>query len=231
MLFKGNEGIGMTEADKIKIVLYKDLLEKLNEKQFIIPEVFIGKVIADILVVNGDIHIYEIKSKSDSLSRLENQIIRYKECANKVTVVVDEKFVSKLESLPFMENVGIMYVDKKYKLHELKVANYSTIYKSGYFAYWAPIELRETLRGFPGWYKLSTYEANLKLEEILTEDEIRRLTLFRLREKYIYEFIKRKELIKSKNYEEALKKRFDDSLNSLTITPLKYIPYHVFRDF
>lgn len=221
----------MTEADKIKIAFYQKLLEKIDEKQFIVPEVFIGKAIADILVVNGDIHIYEIKSKSDSLNRLENQIIRYKECANKVTVVVDEKFVSKLESLSFMENVGIIAVDKKYKLRELKAAAYSAINKGSYFAYWAPIELRETLRGFPGWYKLSTYEANLKLEEILTEDEIRRLTLFRLREKYIHEFITRKELIKSKNYEEALKKRFDDAISSLTITPLKYIPYHVFRDF
>lgn len=221
----------LQEADKIKISLYQHLLKELDKTQFIIPEVFIGKAVADMLVVNGDIHIYEIKSKKDSLSRLEHQLLRYKQCANKVTLVVDQKFVKKLENLPLMDNVGIIVVDEKYKLSEIKPTTNTTVKKECYFAYWSPIELRETLRGFPGWYKLSTYEANLKLEKILTKDEIRRLTLFRLREKYIKEFLTRKELIKSKNYTEALKKRFNEEMNSLNITPLKDIPYSVFKDF
>ncbi len=221
----------LKEPDRIKIALYKELLIQLNHNQFIIPEVFIGKAVADMLVVNGDIHIYEIKSKNDSLSRLEHQLLRYKQCANKVTLVVDEKFVQKLNSLYEMENIGIIVVNDKYELNEMKPAISTKIEKASYFAYWSPIELRETLRGFVGWYKLSTYEASLKLEEILTEDEVRRLTLFRLREKYIKEFLQRKELVKSKKYTQALKKRFNNDMDSLNITPLKDIPYSVFRDF
>ena len=221
----------LKEPDKIKISLYKELLQNLDNTQFIIPEVFIGKAVADMLVVNGDIHIYEIKSKNDSLSRLEHQLLRYKQCANKVTLVVDEKFVTKLENSDSMDNIGIIVVDKKYKLQEIRPAVSTPIEKESYFAYWSPIELRETLRGFPGWYKLSTYDASLKLEEILTEDEVKRITLFRLREKYIKEFLQRKELIKAKNYTQALNKRFNADMNSLSITPLKEIPYSVFRDF
>lgn len=223
--------IDLKEPDKIKISLYKELLQHLNSTQFIIPEVFIGKAVADMLVVNGDIHIYEIKSKNDSLSRLEHQLLRYNQCANKVTLVVDEKFVKKLENFNSMENIGIIAVDEKYKLKEVKPAISTSMKKESYFAYWSPIELRETLRGFTGWYKLSTYEANLELEKILTEDEVRRLTLFRLREKYIKEFFLRKELIKTKNYTQALQKRFSADMDSLSITPLKDIPYSVFRDF
>ncbi|WP_066408178.1 sce7726 family protein [Aliarcobacter skirrowii] len=221
----------LKEPDKIKISLYNELLKQLNNDQFIVPEVFLGKAIADLLVVNGDIHIYEIKSKNDSLSRLEHQLIRYKQCANKVTLVVDQKFITKLDNLPIMDNVGIILVDEKYRLKNIQPSISSEIEKQSYFAYWSPIELRETLRGFPGWYKLSSYDACLKLEETLTKDEVRRLTLFRLREKYIKEFIKRVELIKSKKYADALKKRFDENMNSLNITPLKNIPYSVFRDF
>ncbi len=221
----------LKEAEKIKVSLYKKLLPNLDQSQFIIPEVFIGKAVADLLVVNGDIHIYEIKSKKDSLSRLEHQILRYKQCANKVTLVVDQKFVKKIDNLPLLKNIGIIIVDEKYNLKEIKPATYNQISKEFYFAYWSPIELRETLRGFPGWYKLSTYEASLKLGELLTEDETRRLTLFRLREKYIKEFLFRKELIKCKEYKDALKKRFDKEIDSISITPLKNIPYHVFRDF
>lgn len=221
----------LKEPDKIKISLYKELLKQINNEQFIVPEVFIGKAVADLLVVNGDIHIYEIKSKNDSLSRLEHQLKRYKQCANKVTLVVDQKFITKLDNLPIMDNVGIILVDEKYKLKNIKSAISSVIEKQSYFAYWSPIELRETLRGFPDWYKLSSYDACLRLEETLTDDEVRRLTLFRLREKYIKEFIKRVELIKSKKYADALKKRFDENMNSLNITPLKNIPYSIFRDF
>ncbi|WP_375725255.1 sce7726 family protein [Arcobacter sp. KX21116] len=221
----------LKEADKIKISLYKRLLQNIDSTQFIIPEVFIGHAVADMLVVNGDIHIYEIKSKKDSLSRLEHQLLRYKQCANKVTLIVDKKFVEKLTNSPLIENIGIIVVDEKYKLNDIKAAISTKIEKESYFAYWSPIELRETLRGFSGWYKFSTYEASLKLEEILTEEELRRLTLFRLREKYIKEFLKRKELIKSKNYTDALKKRFTNNMDSLNITPLKDIPYSVFRDF
>jgi hypothetical protein len=111
----------LKEPDKIKISLYNELLKQLNDDQFIVPEVFLGKAIADLLVVNGDIHIYEIKSKNDSLSRLEHQLIRYKQCANKVTLVVDQKFITKLDNLPIMDNVGIILVDEKYRLKNIPI--------------------------------------------------------------------------------------------------------------
>ncbi len=45
---------------------------------------------ADIVVINGIIHGYEIKSKKDNLSRLPDQIFFYSKVMDKVTLVVDE---------------------------------------------------------------------------------------------------------------------------------------------
>lgn len=222
----------MSEADKIKIALYKTLLRKIDYSQIIIPEIFIGKAIADVLIANNnDLHIYEIKSKNDSLARLENQINRYKQCANRVTIIADEKFLSKLEQLDYIENVGIMIFDKKGQLHNIKEPLWKKMTKDNYFSYWSPIEFRETLRGFPKWYEYTTHEAIQKLNEILSEDETKRLTLFRLKEKYIKEFIIRRELILEKKYIDALQKRFQEKMDSLQITPLLSVPYSIFRDF
>lgn len=66
--------------------------------------------------------------------------------------------------------------------------------------------------------------------EVLTEDELRKVTLFRLKEKYIREHLKRQDYIEKKDYERALLSRFKD-LEDMGITPLKYLPAYIFKDF
>lgn len=220
----------LSEANRIKISLLK-YIDKITIGRYIaVPEVSLPESVADILVTNGDIHIYEIKSKSDSLTRLKKQIEDYKLFAHKVTLVADEKFIPKLDKLDFMDGVEVISVNSRYKLTKIKEGKTFTVTKRFYLAYWSPIELKSSLKGFKNWYKYSTNEAYEKILELLNEDEIRRLTLFRLKEKYIKEHLKRKDLIKNKNYKEALLSRFKD-LEELSITPIKYVPTYVFRDF
>ncbi len=130
-----------------------------------------------------------------------------------------------------MEGIGIIIVDSNDKFTEIKKAEYRKIEDVySYLNYWSPIELRETLRGFKSWYKLSTSEAMNKIVTILTLDEIRRLSLFRLKEKYEKEYKKRIEFIKNKEYKNALNSRYED-ISTLKITPLLDIPISVFKDF
>ena len=221
----------MTEADKIKIVLLKKIDKEMHTGYIAVPEISLPGSVADLLVTNGDIHIYEIKSKSDSLSRLKKQIESYKKHAHRVTVVADTKFIKKLKEEPYMHNVGLIEVTSRYSLKTITEAIENTTIKAvDYFAYWASIELRETLKGFPKWYKYDSIEAKNKLLELLNEDEIRRLTIFRIKQKYGQEFYNRMKMIKNKELNTALSSRFDN-LGKLEITPLLYIPTYVFRDF
>ncbi|MGB3751088.1 MAG: sce7726 family protein [Arcobacteraceae bacterium] len=220
----------LKEAERIKISLLKYIYKSTKGRYIAVPEVSLPSSVADILVTNGDIHIYEIKSKSDTLARLEKQINDYKKFAHKVTVVVDEKFISKLNKLEFMNGVGIVSVNNRYGLTHIRESAKFEVGKNFYLAYWSPIELRESLRGFEKWYKYSSDEAYNKVLTILSEEEIRKVTLFRLKEKYIKEHLKRKDLIVEKDYVKALQSRFKD-LEELDVTPLKYLPAYVFRDF
>ena len=220
----------LKEAERIKISLLEYIYKSTKGRYIAVPEVSLPNSIIDILVTNGDIHIYEIKSKADSLVRLEKQISDYKKFAHKVTVVADEKFISKLDTLDFMDGVGVISVSSRYGLTHIRDSRKFEVGKNFYLAYWSPIELRESLRDFEQWYKYSSHEAYNKILEVLTEDELRKVTLFRLKEKYIREHLKRRDYIEKKDYERALLSRFKD-LEDMGITPLKYLPAYIFKDF
>ena len=97
----------MNEKDiKIQVI---DWLHKNEKHAVIVPEVTLGdsfydRVRADVFALNGSISIYEIKSEKDTLDRLDNQIEKYTRYANKVSVIVDSKFLGKM-TLP--DSVGI----------------------------------------------------------------------------------------------------------------------------
>jgi hypothetical protein len=57
-----------------------------------------GAARIDVLVVNGYLHGYELKSDSDTLRRLENQIRVYCSVLDRVTMVVGEKHLDEVES-------------------------------------------------------------------------------------------------------------------------------------
>ncbi len=80
-------------TDKTIRVSLREKLEKLycnNSELKVIEELGInhGSVRADIAVVNGMMHGFEIKSDRDTLSRLPDQIKAYNSVFDKVTIVV-----------------------------------------------------------------------------------------------------------------------------------------------
>lgn len=220
----------MTEAYKIKIALYKKIFKEIKQGYIAIPELSLFSAVADMVVINGDIHIYEIKSKVDSLSRLTSQLNRYRNCADKVTVVADEKFIPKLLEHPDMTDIGIMQVDHNMKIKMIREAVAMPMRPENYMAYWTGSEIKESLQGLKGNSKISIDEARGKLLHLLTPDEMKNVTIYKLKMKYGYEFLERQRLIKEKRYQEALEGRFS-SMQPKSISPLMTMPAYLFRNF
>ena len=219
----------MTEANKIKITLYKKIFKEIKQNYIAVPEVSLQRNIIDLLVCNGDIHIYEIKSKTDSLKRLAQQIETFKQYSNRVTIVADTKFISKLQTLDYMTDIGIIEINN----NELRVVQESKIRNIDYIKYLLYLntkEIKEVLRGIPNTSKLNAIEAEQKIIDILTPDEIKRLVLYYIKQKYMQEFSRRKEFVLNHDYKSALKTRYENIL-PIKIMPLKQVPIQVFRDF
>ncbi|MBD3797202.1 MAG: sce7726 family protein [Campylobacterales bacterium] len=220
----------LSEANKIKVSLYKKLFKELKQSYIAVPELSLFSAIADMVVVNGDIHIYEIKSKSDSLSRLKNQLDRYKKCAHKVTIVADEKFIPSLIKNPEIENIGIISVNSNMKLRHIKEAPALTMSPYNYLAYWTITELRSSLRGIDGYTKMSSEKVKKMFLSLLNDDEIRKVTIHKIKEQYGFEFLERKRLIEKEQFSQALESRFK-GMPPKQVTPLKLLPAYLFRDF
>lgn len=98
--------MGLYDKDIRKILLNKFLENPLfiNDSSTVIIDeldVCLGASIADIAVINGKIHGFEIKSEHDTLERLETQIEFYNEVFDTVTIVLSSKHLSKaIELIP-----------------------------------------------------------------------------------------------------------------------------------
>lgn len=215
------------KEQRAKELVINYLLKK-NKHDIAIPEVSIGKnnsVRSDIFAINGDITIYEIKTEADTLVRLENQLKYYKQYANKIYVVVDKKFLHKLE---IDINIGI-YELKNNTIKLIREAKHINLPTENYLDYWWTKEYKEILRGFTGFSKITNYvDGRNILKKILTDEEIKNLTLFRLKERYKNESEKIKKAIsENADLENVFEKR--EYVSNPKITPLKDITFGELR--
>ena len=217
----------LNESQRIKIALYQELFAT---KHIVIPEVAAGKCVADMLVLNSAIHIIEIKSDKDKLVRLANQIKVYQKFANYVSIAVQEKFLEQVTADKNLNGVGIYHVTSNHKISQIRRPKYQTILKKRYLQYWCVEEINGTLAGFHGVYKMKTEEKRELLMKLLTHEELAKATLFRLREKYLGEYLKRIKALHREDFKDVLKSRFGKA-SPLKITPLTQIPCGVFIDF
>ncbi|WP_343684561.1 sce7726 family protein [Asticcacaulis sp.] len=96
--------------------------KRLNTKSIIASEWVLGRTgnRADLAIWNGKLIGVEIKSKFDSLERLENQIQNYKKCFDEVVVVLAEKHLEHGISL-IGEGVELWSIDNNAEL-KIKLA-------------------------------------------------------------------------------------------------------------
>lgn len=123
--------------------IYKNTL--LNEKLLktyglqnttVLNEFKISQSIADFVLLNGEVKIFEIKTDLDSFEKLSKQISDYQKFANKVYIVVSAKNSTKLLEIYTDSPIGIVQYSGK-KLKTIKEADnntagfdYSTIFKT-----------------------------------------------------------------------------------------------------
>lgn len=204
---------------KLKII---DYLTKKNHHEIIVPEVTIGHkssntlyVRADIFALNGEIAIYEIKSEKDSLARLSNQLKNYALYANKVNLVIDKKFLNKLEDIS--NDIGIYIIDGEI-LKEVREATYKDIDEEYLTQYWLSNELKDFLYGYKGISKLTKLECIAYLKSILTKHQLYNATLYMLKNRYVSEsdYIIKNKIFPKRNIQ----------INS-SLTSLKKLPFSV----
>lgn len=88
----------------------------------ILNEFKIGSSIADLVLLNGEVRVFEIKTDLDGFDKLEKQINDYKKFADKIYIVVSKNNSSKIEKLYSETNIGIIEFTKSNTLKTIKEA-------------------------------------------------------------------------------------------------------------
>lgn len=116
-----------------KLILKKYSLDNVT----ILNEFKIGTSIADYILLNGEVKIFEIKTELDSLDKLDKQISDYFKFANKVVVVASSKFSEKLLQKYSNSPIGIIEFsdDQSFKtlkdpINYLKDFNHTTLFNT-----------------------------------------------------------------------------------------------------
>ncbi len=154
-----------------------------------INEFKIGKSIADLVLLNGEAKIFEIKTEFDSLEKLDKQISDYIKFANKVYVVTNSKFVDKLLSDYKNTTIGVIELTNNNTLREVIPAkenssffNHATIFKT--LRKQEYIEILENYFGFvPDVPNTRIFKESLKLIETIDINEFQKLAYKKLKER------------------------------------------------
>lgn len=88
----------------------------------VLDEFRIGGSIADFVLLNGEIHTFEIKSDLDNLDKLAKQIDDYRRYSSRITVVVSASSASRAERLLTGTKVGLQVFGAKSTIETVKEA-------------------------------------------------------------------------------------------------------------
>lgn len=103
--------------------LFIDIVKNYGLKETVVFNEFkIGSSKADIVLLNGSIRVYEIKTELDNLTKLDKQISDYLKIADKVYIVVDFKLVDRLIQIYKDTNIGIIGFSESNELTTFKEA-------------------------------------------------------------------------------------------------------------
>ena len=105
--------------------LKQALLRDLNPREGIALEEFSilhNAARVDVAIVSKTIHGYELKSDHDTLVRLSHQIVTYRSCLDRLTVVVAERHLKNLRRIPDWVGVSVAIVqDGDIELEQVRV--------------------------------------------------------------------------------------------------------------
>ena len=101
--------------------LLLDIIKRYRlDNTLTLNELKIGSSKADLVMLNGVIRIFEIKTELDGFSKLSKQISDYQKFADSVYIVTDEKYAQKLKIEYANTSIGIIVLNKNNELIEEK---------------------------------------------------------------------------------------------------------------
>ena len=105
-------------------ILNKLLIGKYSlQTTTLLNEFKIGKSIADLVLINGEVKLFEIKTDLDNLNRLDSQLEDYKKAAEKIYIVTNSKYIRQIEERYGLSCYGIIELSKAVTLKVHKEAN------------------------------------------------------------------------------------------------------------
>lgn len=109
--------------------LFVHIIKKFGLKDTVtLNELKIGWSKADLVLLNGSIRVFEIKTELDDLSKLSKQLSDYQKFADKTYVVTDGKYAKKLTAEYNNTNVGLLVLNEKNKLETIKEAESNLLF-------------------------------------------------------------------------------------------------------
>lgn len=96
------------------------------KETLILNELKVGSSKADLVMLNGIVQIFEIKTELDDFSKLSKQLNDYQKFADRVSIVTNEKNTERLKNEYADTNIGIIVLDAKNKLQTIKEAGSNT---------------------------------------------------------------------------------------------------------
>lgn len=101
-----------------------DIIKKYGLRNtLLLDELKISSSKADLVMLNGAIKVYEIKTELDSFDKLSKQIEDYQKFAEIIYIVVDIKSSKKICNVYEHTNIGIIALDSQNKFKIIKEAN------------------------------------------------------------------------------------------------------------
>ncbi len=116
---------------RCEYVYKNNLVQKLIKEHslkttLILNELKISASKADLVMLNGAVRIFEIKTELDDFTKLSKQLADYQKFADEVSIVTDEKNAEKLKVGYTDKNIGIIVLDTKNNLQTIKEASSNT---------------------------------------------------------------------------------------------------------
>lgn len=137
----------MNEAEIRKLVVERIARTKTGRTATFLSEMFIDSFSrrADLVVANGTLSAFEIKSRRDSLDRLKGQVETYTKLFEHVTVVCTENHLAGVESI-VTDDIGIWVVDSKGKFSLFRRSRRRAVDKLGWLSFLPIDEMRALMR-------------------------------------------------------------------------------------
>lgn len=88
------------------------------ETTTLLNEFRINKSIADLIFINGEVKLFEVKTDLDTLNRLDSQLEDYKKAVEKIYIVTNYKYINQIKERYSNTNFGIVELTTSLTLKE-----------------------------------------------------------------------------------------------------------------